>query len=592
VRYTLYRRRLHVCRRPGLFGQFHNALEHAVWLLLTAGAELPNMTFWADDQEMPLERRGSAGPRLVLRCSRLLSARPGTLLLPLWEQLLDWNRRNADEVAARRQAFLPYAQLEPRLYWRGSTMQHWRHPEESARQPRFILVRMSAEYPELIDARFTRFMPWVDEETRSSLLQAGLVAEWEDGYESALRSRYLIDVEGVTMSKRLHWLLLAPGVVFRQVSMAEDWMARSLQPWVHYIPVREDLGDLIDRLRWAEAHADECARISQAATHLALERFGRQHTLAALFRALVAYHRVEQGSQARDAQAGGDALSEVRSRLVEPSALPYAFTHQSYEDHLAGVGRGAQSLAVDALFRGARHLFAVEAGAHDGEYISNTLFLELARGWQCLLVEANPELQERLLSKRRRSHLLLGGLSITRESGHFRFAKRGMVGGIADELSPDSARSWRALMREAQRLRRLPGRAAWWNETGRDQLRGRGGFVTVPCFPLHLALRALRRPVVDYWSLDTEGSEGAILESTDFGEFELGLLTVEHNNEEHRIRRVRPVVESRGFVLLADIGIDFYFYAPSYFERRGLPAPSCDTIRKAVDASLIRYCSS
>ena len=45
--------------------------------------------------------------------------------------------------------------------------------------------------------------------------------------------------------------------------------------------------------------------------------------------------------------------------------------------------------------------FFIEAGAYDGEAISNTLFLEIERNWTGLLVEPNPESYKSLLSKNR-----------------------------------------------------------------------------------------------------------------------------------------------------------------------------------------------
>jgi hypothetical protein len=36
-------------------------------------------------------------------------------------------------------------------------------------------------------------------------------------------------------------------------------------------------------------------------------------------------------------------------------------------------------------------------------------------------------------------------------------------------------------------------------------------------------------PVIDYWSLNTEGSEFAILKSFPFDEYSFRVLTVEHN---------------------------------------------------------------
>ena len=42
------------------------------------------------------------------------------------------------------------------------------------------------------------------------------------------------------------------------------------------------------------------------------------------------------------------------------------------------------------LFGKQRGGFFIEAGADDGELLSNTLYLEFKRGWTGLLVEPNP----------------------------------------------------------------------------------------------------------------------------------------------------------------------------------------------------------
>ena len=51
--------------------------------------------------------------------------------------------------------------------------------------------------------------------------------------------------------------------------------------------------------------------------------------------------------------------------------------------------------------------FFIEAGAHDGELISNTLFFELKQSWTGLLIEPNPDAFE-VLNKKVCLHLELG----------------------------------------------------------------------------------------------------------------------------------------------------------------------------------------
>lgn len=43
-------------------------------------------------------------------------------------------------------------------------------------------------------------------------------------------------------------------------------------PWVHYVPVERSLRDVLERVRWANAHPDEVAAIARNG-----QAFARQH---------------------------------------------------------------------------------------------------------------------------------------------------------------------------------------------------------------------------------------------------------------------------------------------------------------------------
>ena len=62
-------------------------------------------------------------------------------------------------------------------------------------------------------------------------------------------------------------------------------------------------------------------------------------------------------------------------------------------------------------------------------------------------------------------------------------------------------------------------------------------------------------PVIDFWSLDTEGSELAILKSFPFDEYSFRLLTVEHNWLPVR-DEIRKFLESLGYRRIKEMGID------------------------------------
>jgi glycosyltransferase involved in cell wall biosynthesis len=52
-----------------------------------------------------------------------------------------------------------------------------------------------------------------------------------------------------------------------------EFFHRDLVAWKHYIPVKRDLSDLLDRVQWAFDHPEECDRMAEAAQAFAVERF-------------------------------------------------------------------------------------------------------------------------------------------------------------------------------------------------------------------------------------------------------------------------------------------------------------------------------
>jgi hypothetical protein len=76
-------------------------------------------------------------------------------------------------------------------------------------------------------------------------------------------------------------------------------------------------------------------------------------------------------------------------------------------------------------------------------------------------------------------------------------------------------------------------------------------------------------PVIDYWSLDTEGSELLLLRSFPFERYTFNVLTVEHNLRPAR-RAIRSFMESRGFDYVAELVID-----DCYVRRGALPHRHC-----------------
>jgi len=53
---------------------------------------------------------------------------------------------------------------------------------------------------------------------------------------------------------RLPYLLAGDSVILKQDSHYYEFFYKQLRPYVHYIPVKADLSDLLDRIQWAKQH--------------------------------------------------------------------------------------------------------------------------------------------------------------------------------------------------------------------------------------------------------------------------------------------------------------------------------------------------
>lgn len=101
---------------------------------------------------------------------------------------------------------------------------------------------------------------------------------------------------------------------------------------------------------------------------------------------------------------------------------------------------------------------------------------------------------------------------------------------------------------------------------------GSGKTIMVRSLPLESFLQAANRTssVIDFWSLDTEGSEPQILNATNFSKVQVGVLSVEHNNEAINKKGIAHAMEKSGLILYRELAFDYIYVNPNYFHERGL----------------------
>lgn len=78
---------------------------------------------------------------------------------------------------------------------------------------------------------------------------------------SILQHKYQINVDGTVAAYRLPYLLVGDSVVLKQDSIYYEHFYNELQPWKHYIPVKSNLSDLLEKLKWARDHDAEVSSV-------------------------------------------------------------------------------------------------------------------------------------------------------------------------------------------------------------------------------------------------------------------------------------------------------------------------------------------
>lgn len=196
-----------------------------------------------------------------------------------------------------------------------------------------------------------------------------------------------------------------------------------------------------------------------------------------------------------------------------------------------------QDLFVLEILRGMRGGYFLDSGASNGVKGSNTWLLESLFGWTGICVEPNDAMFRKLIQNRQ--CLCLSCCLYDRE-GSFDFLEgAGVYGGILQEYDPAHLRFAKQLISNQLLQHNCT------QPTVQKQAR-----------TLRSVLRQANAPqIIDYWSLDTEGSELAILKSFPFDEYRFRVLTVEHNDSPIR-EDIRKFLEAQGYTRIRVLGID------------------------------------
>ena len=74
--------------------------------------------------------------------------------------------------------------------------------------------------------------------------------------------KYIINVDGHVTAFRLSLELSLGSVILLVQSKWNIWYSSMLKPYVHYVPIREDLSNIIEQIQWCRNNDDDCKQIA------------------------------------------------------------------------------------------------------------------------------------------------------------------------------------------------------------------------------------------------------------------------------------------------------------------------------------------
>jgi hypothetical protein len=152
-----------------------------------------------------------------------------------------------------------------KAFWRGSTTGGWLTAFNWHEIPRVKLALLGHAHPNQIDARITGVVQ-CDPEIPSLIQSKGLLGKMVSQADH-LKYKYVVDVDGNSCSfERYFWALLSNSLVLKQMTPNVQWYYKGLKPYEHFVPVKEDLSDLLDQITWAQTHDVQAQQIAETAT--------------------------------------------------------------------------------------------------------------------------------------------------------------------------------------------------------------------------------------------------------------------------------------------------------------------------------------
>jgi hypothetical protein len=172
----------------------------------------------------------------------------------------------------------------PKAVWRGTTtgMDQLYRNKELHKYTRLELIRLSKLYPENLNAKFTGLVQYVEKHSEKFLHYIDLNTIHLNKMDklALIKYKYIICADGNVASYSFFWGLASGSVVIKQDSPHKQYFEvqefcphEIIQDQVHYIKVKRDFSDLMEKINWLKNNENKAREIAENAKEYARKYF-------------------------------------------------------------------------------------------------------------------------------------------------------------------------------------------------------------------------------------------------------------------------------------------------------------------------------
>ncbi|KAF5303059.1 hypothetical protein FQR65_LT08388 [Abscondita terminalis] len=232
-----------------------NMFMDNILLSLSRKIVLPDMEFFVNLGDWPLVKDINDHFPIFSWCG---STDTFDIVLPTYDitqsTLENMGRVTMDMLSVQGNVEYKWEDRIPKAFWRG----------RDSNRERLRLIELSKKHPLLLNASLTNFFFFRNEEHLYGPKTEHI------SFFKFFDYKYQVSVDGTVAAYRFPYLLAGGSLLMKQESKYYEHFYNDLTPGVHYLSVKADLSDVIEKINWALKNDAQSQKIANTGQNFAV----------------------------------------------------------------------------------------------------------------------------------------------------------------------------------------------------------------------------------------------------------------------------------------------------------------------------------